>query len=63
MERQTEHLCRLVDDLLDIARISNNNLQFKKQRINLTNVIRIATEDYPLFEKKGVGLCPFLDTP
>lgn len=57
MKRQSAQLCRLVDDLLDVARINQNKIKIKKQRIDLKRVIREAAEDYkPRFLEKGVSL-------
>jgi PAS domain S-box-containing protein len=39
MERQLEHLVRLVDDLLDISRISRGKLQLQKERISLASIV------------------------
>jgi PAS domain S-box-containing protein len=44
MERQLKHLVRLVDDLLDIARISSGKIELKKERIKLTTVLHSAVE-------------------
>jgi PAS domain S-box-containing protein len=52
MERQLAHLVRLVDDLLDISRISRNKLQLRKGNIELASVIRQAVEtSRPLAER------------
>jgi PAS domain S-box-containing protein len=42
MEDQTRHLVRLVDDLLDVARISQGKIQLDKTRIDLASVIESA---------------------
>ena len=44
MERQLQHLVRLVDDLLDISRISQGKLRLRKERIALTSVVDVARE-------------------
>ena len=44
MQRQVMHLNRLVDDLLEISRISRGKIELKKEFINLADVIRHATE-------------------
>ena len=54
MERQLAQLVRLVDDLLDISRISRNKLELRKARITLASVIENAIETArPLIESKG----------
>jgi signal transduction histidine kinase/ActR/RegA family two-component response regulator len=44
MERQLRHMVRLVDDLLDISRITMGRLQLHKERIELADVMRTAVE-------------------
>jgi PAS domain S-box-containing protein len=39
MERQLQHLIRLVDDLLDVSRISQGKLQLRKERVLLAAVV------------------------
>jgi PAS domain S-box-containing protein len=57
MKRQSEHLCRLVDDLLDLTRINMNKVKLKKERVELCKLARAVAEDFTAqFEKKGVTL-------
>ena len=44
IDRQVGHLSRLIDDLVDVSRISRNNLELRTQRIALQDVIRGAVE-------------------
>lgn len=44
IERQTTHLVRLIDDLLDLSRISRGKLDLRRERIALAPVIRQAVE-------------------
>jgi signal transduction histidine kinase/ActR/RegA family two-component response regulator len=44
MERQLRQLVRLVDDLLDISRITAGKLQLRKERTDLARVIQAAIE-------------------
>jgi PAS domain S-box-containing protein len=44
MERQLEHMVRLIDDLLDISRISRNKMELRKSRILLADVVSVALE-------------------
>ncbi|MEO8386572.1 MAG: ATP-binding protein, partial [Betaproteobacteria bacterium] len=44
MERQLKHMVRLVDDLLDVSRITTGKLAVKKERVELQAVIHIAVE-------------------
>ena len=63
IDRQVQHLTRLVDDLLDISRITRNKLVLRRSPIELTNVITAAVESSgPLIEQLGheltVSLAP-----
>ncbi len=44
IERQTNHIVRLVDDLLDISRITEGKITLKKERIELKTAIEMALE-------------------
>ena len=44
MERQLGQLVRLVDDLLDVSRITRNKMELRKERVELAPVVRQATE-------------------
>ena len=51
MERQLAHLVHLVDDLLDIARISGGKIDIRKQTIDLKRVLASAVEiSLPMIE-------------
>jgi len=57
IDRQVRHLARLVDDLLDIARVTRGEIQIDKQRIDLAPVIERAVEvASPLFEQRAHNL-------
>jgi signal transduction histidine kinase/CheY-like chemotaxis protein len=44
IERQVGHLVRLVDDLLDVARITRGKISLKRQRLELAHVVARALE-------------------
>ncbi len=44
MNRQLDHMVRLIDDLLDVSRISRGMLELKKERTDLLAVIEHALE-------------------
>ena len=44
MERQLRQLVRLVDDLLDVNRITRDKLQLRKDRVELASVVRQSVE-------------------
>jgi PAS domain S-box-containing protein len=53
MERQVNHLVHLVDDLLDLARISSGKVELKKTVVPLKDVVLRAIEmTLPLIEAK-----------
>ena len=54
MERQLGQMVHLVDDLLDVSRISQGKLELRKQRIELATVLNTAVETArPLIEAGG----------
>jgi PAS domain S-box-containing protein len=57
MERQVQHMVRLVDDLMDVSRISQGKLTLQKERIDLAAVLNSAVEtSRPDIEKAGQQL-------
>jgi signal transduction histidine kinase/DNA-binding response OmpR family regulator len=57
MGRQLRHLSRLVDDLLDVSRISRGKVQLHTERLDLARLVRTAAEDHrPLLEQAGLAL-------
>jgi PAS domain S-box-containing protein len=54
MDRQLGHLVRLVDDLLDVGRITSGRLELRKQPVDLASVVHRAVESCrPLAEELG----------
>ena len=54
MERQLEHLVRLVDDLLNVSRITRGKIELRKERLDVAKVIESALEtSRPLVEAGG----------
>ncbi len=52
--RQVQHLTRLVDDLLDVSRITSGKVQLSTSRIEISDVIARAVEvASPLLEQRG----------
>jgi two-component system CheB/CheR fusion protein len=57
IERQSQHMARLLDDLLDVSRITRNKFDLRKTDMDLRSAVDAAIESTaPLFEKRGVGL-------
>jgi PAS domain S-box-containing protein len=44
MERQVQHMVRLVDDLLDVSRISRGLIRLRKRRLPVSEVVSSAVE-------------------
>jgi two-component system CheB/CheR fusion protein len=57
IERQVKQMARLLDDLLDVSRITRNVLQFRTERGDLRAIIQDAIEESgPLIEAGGLQL-------
>ena len=55
--RQTQHLVRLVDDLLDVSRITRGKVELRREPHDLAEVVRQAVEsNRPLIEERGHAL-------
>ena len=53
IERQVKHLAALVDDLLDVSRITRGKVELKKQKIEIADVVAKAIElASPLLEQR-----------
>lgn len=53
IDRQVEHLTRLVDDLLDVSRISRGKIELKKEPLALADIVQRAVEtSRPLIEAR-----------
>lgn len=51
MDRQLTHLVRLIDDLLDVSRISQGKIELKRQPVTLQAIVQAAVESSrPLVE-------------
>jgi PAS domain S-box-containing protein len=54
IDRQMRQMTRLIDDLLDVARITRNRLELHRERVELSVVLRTAIEtSRPLIEASG----------
>jgi two-component system CheB/CheR fusion protein len=45
MERQVEHMSRILDGLLDVSRLTSGKVTLNRQRLDLTRLVRQTTED------------------
>ncbi|MFL6231654.1 MAG: CheR family methyltransferase [Thermoanaerobaculia bacterium] len=62
IERQVLHLTRLVDDLLDIARVSRGKILLRRERLDLVETVRATVEDQRQ-DLEAAGLAIELDLP
>ncbi len=54
MERQVDQMVRLVDDLMDVSRISRGKIELRRERLPLIDVLASAVEtSRPLIEQMG----------
>jgi len=44
IDRQTEHMTRLVEDLLDVSRITRGTIELRRERVSLATVLKAAVE-------------------
>jgi signal transduction histidine kinase len=57
MERQLHQMIRLVDDLLDVSRVSRGKIELRKERLDLATAIHNAIETAkPLIDQNGQSL-------
>ncbi len=53
IDRQVKHLARLIDDLLDVSRITRGKIELRRERIDASPVIKSAIEAVrPLIENR-----------
>jgi signal transduction histidine kinase len=54
MDRQLAHLVRLIDDLLDVSRVSAGKIALRKETIEVADVVRAAVEaSRPIIDAAG----------
>ncbi len=57
IERQVDQLARLVDDLLDVTRITRGKIRLQQARLELRELLRRTVEDHePQFRSRQVAL-------
>ena len=62
IDRQVAHMTRLVDDLLDASRIVQGKIQLKRERLDLTALVRTTAEDHRA-ELVAAGLALAVELP
>ncbi len=62
LNRQLRHLARLVDDLLDVSRITRGKVELRREHLDLCNLAtEVASDQAATFEDQGIELvidCP-----
>jgi signal transduction histidine kinase/DNA-binding response OmpR family regulator len=57
IDRQVTHMARLIDDLLDMSRLSRGKILLRKEPLDLVPLVRAAAEDYrSMLEGAGLKL-------
>jgi two-component system, chemotaxis family, CheB/CheR fusion protein len=57
IERQSRHMARLLDDLLDVSRITRGDIELRKENLDLRKVVTAALEAVaPLLEERKAEL-------
>jgi signal transduction histidine kinase len=57
IDRQLRQMTRLMDDLLDLSRITRDTLELHPERLDLAAVVQVAMEtSRPLIEASGQGV-------
>ena len=61
--RQVKHLKRLIDDMLDVSRITLGKMKIQKETLDITKLVGSVCRDFaPQFEQSKVKLNPSLAT-
>ena len=55
MDRQLGHMVRLIDDLLDVSRISRNKMELRRARVLLADVVEQRRGDGPARRSRRPG--------
>jgi PAS domain S-box-containing protein len=57
IDRQVTQLARLVDDLLDVSRITQDKIRLQRARLDLEDLVRAVVDDHQaMFASRGVRL-------
>jgi PAS domain S-box-containing protein len=53
IDRQTEHMTRLVEDLLDVSRITRGTIELRRERVDIAAILRSAVESSSALVEKS----------
>jgi signal transduction histidine kinase len=57
IDRQVQHLVMLVDDLLDVSRITQGKFELRKRDVDLSEIVEVAVEaSLPAIQRAGLRL-------
>jgi two-component system CheB/CheR fusion protein len=57
IDRQAQHMARLIDDLLDVTRVSRGKIALQRERVDLAAIARGTAEDHRAsFARSGIDL-------
>lgn len=57
IDRQVTHMARLIDDLLDMSRLSRGKILLRKERLELVQLVRATVDDYrSLLKSAGLDI-------
>jgi signal transduction histidine kinase/CheY-like chemotaxis protein len=57
IDRQAQQLTKLIDDLLDVTRISRGKIRLQRERVELNRIVRGTGEDlHEVFRRNGIEL-------
>lgn len=57
IDRQAQHMTRLIEDLLDVTRISRGKITLQRERLDLNALARGTAEDHrEIFSRNGIDL-------
>ena len=57
LQRQYGYMSRMIDDLLDVSRVSHGKIQLRRERLDLGELVRATVEDHRgVFEAAGLAL-------
>jgi PAS domain S-box-containing protein len=62
LDRQVGHLARMVDDLLDVSRLTRGKIALKRERVDLAQLLRLGVDDHRAALERA-GLVLELDLP
>lgn len=55
--RQVRHMTRMIDDLLDVSRITRGRMQLEREPVDLTRLVRTTVEDHrEILERAGLAI-------